>query len=71
MGHKSVVQLLLDCSDGTIKLNVVNIREKYGMTPLMWACHNGHKDVVQSFLDCLDRNIELNVRDNDGYIPLM
>ena len=63
LGHKDVVQLLLDNSERNIDLNA---RNQFGETALMYACENGNKDVVQLLLDNSERNIDLNARNDFG-----
>ena len=65
-GHKDVVQLLLDHSEG-IELNA---RDNSGLTALILACRKGHKDVVQMLLNHSNR-INMNARDNEGNTALM
>ena len=44
-GETKVVQLLLEhCNSEESGLNIKN---EYGLTPLMTACFNGHKDIVR------------------------
>ena len=66
-GHKDTVQLLLNCSDKKIELN---IRDDLGQTAFMFACFNGNKDVVQLLLNCSDKDFE-NTRDNMGWTAFM
>ena len=57
-GETKVVKLLLECCSP--EESGLNIRDKVGWTPFMWACKNRHKDVVQLLLDNSERNIDLN-----------
>ena len=63
-GHKDVVKLLLDYSEG-IDLNARDNVMKW--TAFMLACILGHKDVVKLLLDHTNSNIDLNARDEGGY----
>ena len=68
-GHKDVVKLLLDNSEG-IDLNIKS-RVVVKMTALMWACEYGHTDVVQSLLELSDSRIDLNATTDYGRTALM
>ena len=63
-GETKIVQLLLEHLNSDE--SGLNIKDKYGLTPFMWACYFGHKDVVKLLLDHPER-IELNARDNGGW----
>ena len=68
LGKTKVVQLLLErCNPEEIGLN---IKDKYGRTPFMWACIMGHKDVVELLLDHSER-IDLNARNTFGSTAIM
>ena len=66
VGHKDVVQLLLEHSE-RIELNA---RANDGWTAFMLACYFGHKDVVQLLLEHFEI-IELNAVANDGWTAFM
>ena len=68
-GHKDVIKLLLNLSEG-ITINI-NARDIFGNTAFMIACSCGHKDAVQMFLNYSDRNIEVNAIDKRGMTALM
>ena len=65
-GHKDVVKLLLDHSEG-IDLNA---RDRWGKTAFMIACQRGRKDVVKLLLDHSER-IEFNAKSTCGRTALM
>ena len=59
-GETKVVRLLMErCNSEESGLN---IKDKYGRTPFLWACYNGHKDVVKLLLDHSE-GIDLNTKD--------
>ena len=61
-GETKIVQLLLErCNSEENKLN---FKDRYGITPFMWACRKGHADVVKLLLDHSNSIIELNERSN-------
>ena len=61
-GETKIVQLLLERSNA--EESGLNIKDRNGITPFMWACRNGHVDVVKLLLDHTDPIIELNERSN-------
>ena len=67
-GHTDVVKLLLEHSNGHIKLNAKN---GHGWTPFNRACQNGHTDVVKFLLEHFDRNVDLNTRHTNGFNAIM
>ena len=69
MGHKDVVELLLDHSE-RIDLNA---RNTFGSTAIMCACWNGHKDIVKLLLNMnnSDQNVDLNAGINKVETDLM
>lgn len=60
--HFKIAELLI--SNGAL----VNIRDKYGHTPLHRAASLGHEKIVHLLLYQL--NIEIDVQDNEGNTPL-
>ena len=67
-GETKVVQLLLEsCS---AEESGLNIKDEFGWTPLMLACHKGHNDVVKLLLDHSER-LELNATTKSGETALL
>ncbi len=46
----------------------VNVVDKNGDTPLIWAATNGHKETVETLLKV--KGIDVNVKGQYGYPPL-
>ncbi|BAO99459.1 ankyrin repeat domain-containing protein [Wolbachia endosymbiont of Cimex lectularius] len=46
----------------------VNVVDKNGDTPLIWAATNGHKETVETLLKV--KGIDVNVKGQYGYTPL-
>ena len=67
-GHKDVVILLLDHSQGNIDFNAENYN---GSTGFMMACSKGHKDVVKVLLDHSQGNIDFNAKYGNGRTGFM
>lgn len=61
MGHKEVVQILLDHNVN------VNVTKTDGTTPLFYACEVGHGDIVCLLLE---RNANICMQRTDGKSPL-
>ena len=68
-GHKDVVKLLLNHSEGNIDFNARTTNS--GSTAFMLACNDGHKDVVQLLLEQSGGNIDFNARSNSGWTAFM
>ena len=67
-GHKDVVKMLLEYSEGNIDFNA---RTNCGRTAFIFACCRGHKDVVKMLLDHSEANIDFNARSNSGRTAFM
>ena len=46
----------------------VDVKNKYGLTPLMWAANNGHSDIASLLLQ---HGANIEAKDEDGRTPLM
>ena len=64
-GESKIVQLLLERSNA--EESGLNIKDRNGITPFMWACRKGHAEVVKLLLDHSNSIIELNERSNGLY----
>ena len=63
-GYRDLAELML----ATIPTLDVNVKDKDGRTPLMYACKSGNQKFVETLLN---RSASPNVSDNDGKTPLM
>ena len=69
--HWSVVNPTVECLKTLLKFNPnIQIKDKDGMSPAMWACHLDHLEHFKLLtkLDDVNKNIDLNnlEQDNDG-----
>jgi ankyrin repeat protein len=48
----------------------LQIKDKFGSTPLHWACYTGSESVVKYLLFKYPKFIDINCRDNEGLTPL-
>jgi len=61
-GHKEVVEFFIDRGAD------VDAKDKYEITPLMWAAREGDKEIVELLIA---KGADVNARDNEGWTALM